>query len=288
MYAITGITGQVGGALARELLASGQPVRAVVRDAGRAASWAARGCEIAVAQMDDAQALAQAFRGAKGVFILLPPAFDPQPGFPAAKRIIDAVSTALRDARPPKVVCLSTIGAQASETNLLSQLTLMEQTLRGLPMPVTFLRAGWFMENAAWDVASARGQGVIGSYLQPLDRPVPMVATEDVGRTAAVLLQETWTGARVVELEGPRRVSPNDIAAAFARVLGHPVRAAVVEREDWESLFQAQGMKNPMPRIRMLDGFNEGWICFEGPDDSVLRGRVDLDSVLGGLVAKAG
>jgi uncharacterized protein YbjT (DUF2867 family) len=32
MYAITGITGKVGGALARELLATGQPVRAVVRD----------------------------------------------------------------------------------------------------------------------------------------------------------------------------------------------------------------------------------------------------------------
>ncbi|ARP81363.1 NmrA family transcriptional regulator [Bordetella genomosp. 8] len=287
MYAITGITGQVGGALARELLASGQPVRAVVRDAGRAASWAAQGCEIAVAQMDDAEALARAFRGTQGVFILLPPAFDPQPGFPAARRIIEAVSTALLDARPPKVVCLSTIGAQARETNLLSQLSLMEQTLRGLPMPVTFLRAGWFMENAVWDVAAARDQGVIPSYLQPLDRAVPMVATEDVGRTAAALLRDTWTGARVVELEGPRRVSPNDIAAAFARILGRPVRAEVVEREDWESLFQAQGMNNPTPRMRMLDGFNEGWICFEGPDDQIVRGRVGLDSVLGDLVARA-
>jgi NAD(P)H dehydrogenase (quinone) len=33
MYVVTGITGKVGGALARTLLAAGQPVRAVVRDA---------------------------------------------------------------------------------------------------------------------------------------------------------------------------------------------------------------------------------------------------------------
>jgi uncharacterized protein YbjT (DUF2867 family) len=40
MYAITGITGKVGGAVARTLLAAGQPVRAVVRDAAKARSWA--------------------------------------------------------------------------------------------------------------------------------------------------------------------------------------------------------------------------------------------------------
>lgn len=287
MYAITGITGQVGGALARELLASGHRVRAVVRDIGRAASWAAQGCELAVARMEDADSLAQAFSGAEGVFILPPSEFDPEPGFPEAKLVIDAVTLALRRAQPKKVVCLSTIGAQALETNLLSQRTLMEQALRALPMPVTFLRPGWFMENAAWDVAPARDQGVIASYLQPLDRPVPMVATEDVGRTAAALLQENWTGVRVVELEGPRRVSPNDIAAAFARALGRPVRAEVVERKDWESLFLSQGMKHPVPRMRMLDGFNEGWICFAGPDDQVIRGRVELDAVVEKLVAKA-
>jgi uncharacterized protein YbjT (DUF2867 family) len=75
------------------------------------------------------------------------------------------------------------------------------------------------MENAAWDVAPARGKGVIPSFLQPLDKKVPMVATADVGRVGAEMLQETWSGWRI-ELEGPRRVTPNEIAAAFAKVLG--------------------------------------------------------------------
>ncbi|MFP3505103.1 NmrA family NAD(P)-binding protein [Burkholderia sp. SIMBA_062] len=287
MYAITGITGQVGGALARELLASGEPVRTVVRDATRARAWAERGCEIATAFMEDASSLAAAFEGATGVFLLPPPQFDPAPGFPEARKVIEAVSAALLKARPEKVVCLSTIGAQADEINLLTQRTLMEQALREMPMPVTFLRPGWFMENAAWDVASARDDGVIASYLQPLDKPVPMVATADVGRVAADLLQQTWHGVRVVELEGPRRVSPNDLALAFARVLGAQVRAEVVDRQTWEALFRGQGMKHPLPRMRMLDGFNEGWIDFESNPDEIARGRVELETVLRELVSRA-
>jgi len=60
MYVITGITGQVGGAVARALLAEGVNVRAVARDAGKAASWVERGCQFALAEMSDAKALAGA------------------------------------------------------------------------------------------------------------------------------------------------------------------------------------------------------------------------------------
>jgi NAD(P)H dehydrogenase (quinone) len=285
MYAITGITGKVGGAVARALLADGQSVRAVVREAGRAQAWTERGCEVAAANMDDAGSLSAAFEGAAGVFILPPSEFDPLPGFPEARAVIDAVKTALESAHPGKVVCLSTIGAQATQSNLLTQRTLMEEALSELPMPVTFLRPGWFMENAAWDVGPARDEGVVHSFLQPLDKTVPMVATADVGRVAARLLQETWDGKRVVELEGPQRVSPNDLAAAFAEILGRPVRAEAVPRETWGAMFRAQGTKDPMPRIRMLDGFNEGWIDFEGDEATVMKGRVELGTVLQGLVS---
>jgi uncharacterized protein YbjT (DUF2867 family) len=288
MYAITGITGQVGGALARALLAADQPIRAVVRDANKGRPWAELGCEVAVAEMGDAVSLTDAFSGAEGVFILPPSEFDPAPGFPEARAVIAAVKAALESARPGRVVCLSTIGAQATQSNLLTQRTLLEQALSDLPMPIAFLRPGWFMENAVWDVAPAHDSGIIPSFLQPLDKPVPMVATADVGRVASELLQQHWIGRRVVELEGPRRVSPNDVAAAFARILGRPVRAEVVPRETWDALFTSQGMQNPMPRIRMLDGFNEGWIEFEGAKADLIKGGVELETVVRELVAKAG
>ena len=46
MYAFTGITGKVGGELARNLLAAGQRVRAIVRNASKDDEWAALRCEV--------------------------------------------------------------------------------------------------------------------------------------------------------------------------------------------------------------------------------------------------
>jgi uncharacterized protein YbjT (DUF2867 family) len=51
MFAITGITGNVGGELARTLLAAKQPVRAVVRDLSKGSAWAERGCDLARADI---------------------------------------------------------------------------------------------------------------------------------------------------------------------------------------------------------------------------------------------
>ncbi|HEX4160366.1 MAG TPA: NmrA family NAD(P)-binding protein [Rhizomicrobium sp.] len=287
MYAITGITGKVGGALAATLLDAGLPVRAVVRDAAKGEGWRVRGCEIAIARMEDTEALARVFAGVEAVFILPPSEFDPEPFYPEARRVIAAVRAALERVHPGRVVCLSTIGADAEEDNLLTQRTLIEQELAMLSMPVTFLRPAWFIDNAAGDVASARDAGVIRSFLVPLDKRFAMVAAKDVGAAAAGLIREHWTGTRVVELEGPTRVSPNDLAAAFAAAFGRPVQAELVPREKWEALFRARGMRNPLPRIRMLDGFNEGWIDFAGNDENRLKGNTSAAEVIAELVAAA-
>ena len=248
MYAITGVTGRVGGELARALRAAGLPVRAILRDGTKAAPWQALGCEIALARMEDEPALTAAFEGATAVYVLPPPLFDPSPGYPEARADCESVAAALAAAKPGRVVSLSTVGADAVHDNLLSQRTLMETALQPLAMPVTFLRPAWFIENAIWDVGTARDTGVLPSFLQPLDKPFPMVATGDVGRVAARLIQQEWQGVRVAELEGPRRLSANDLAAGFAQVLDRPVEAVAVAPETWEDLFRAQGMKNPQPR----------------------------------------
>jgi uncharacterized protein YbjT (DUF2867 family) len=285
MYTIMGVTGQVGSEVARHLLAAGEPVRAVVRSTDKGQFWARQGCELAVADVNDPSALTRAFQNSTAVFILLPPNFSPSEGFPETREVIAHLHDALAATRPGKVVCLSTIGAQATEPNLLNQLQWLEKSLSSLDLPVTFLRPGWFMENCAWDVDPAIQTGLIPSFLQPLDKPVPMIATADVGRVAAELLQEQWFGKRIVELEGEQHVTPNQIAATFSELLGKPVAMQVVPRETWHALFTSQGMSNPVPRMQMLDGFNEGWIRFEGLPR---KGRVSLDTVLKALLARHG
>ena len=285
MLAVIGATGKVGGAATRTLLSMRQPVRVLVRDPAKGRDWTGRNCEVAIASTTDADKLASAFAGVEGAFVMLPPLFDPSPGFPEAREMVAALRGALLLANPAKIVVLSTIGANTPRPNLLNQLGLMEKAFADLPMPVCFLRPAWFMENAAGDVPSAAKNGVIHSYLVPLDKPFPMVSTEDVGRVGAGLLLESWNGHRVVELEGPGRVSANDLADAFAKALRRSVEARVVLPQDWEALFRQQGMINPLPRMQMLDGFNNGWIDFEG--DEVLRrqGAISIDEAIAALIS---
>jgi len=286
MYAVMGVTGQVGGQVANELLTAGHAVRAVLRDQSKAGRWAERGCEVALATADDPAALGRAFAGADGVFLMIPPDYDPAPGFPGIRKIIDAVRQAVQLGHPGKLVFLSTVGAHVETFSLLNNSRMVESALRELPMATAFVRAGWFMENAAWDVASAR-TGLIPSFLQPLDHPVPMVATADIAHTVATTLVEDWQGHRVIELEGPRRYSALDIANGFAAALGQPVRTEPVPRDTWEHLFHTQGMQNPEPRMRMLDGFNQGWIDFEHGHAGSRKAPTTLETVLRQLVERS-
>jgi NAD(P)H dehydrogenase (quinone) len=115
-------------------------------------------------------------------------------------------------------------------------------------------------------VSSARENGSLDAYLSPLDAKYPLVSVADIGAHIARVLGENWTGKRIVELEGPARYSSNDCAAAFAAVLNRAVTAKIVPRDSWARIFESQGTAADRigPRIEMLDGFNSGWIEFEG------------------------
>ena len=286
MFVINGITGKVGGRVADILLEAGLPVRALVRSVDKGASWKARGCEIAlVPDAADAQSLAPAFAGATGV-LMNPPNYDSERDFPDIQRSAKATAEAIAKAKPDKIVLLSTIGAHVQEFNLLNRSTLFEHMLANAGVPVAFLRAAWFMENAAWDLAAARS-GRIESYLQPLDRKIDMVSAKDIGRAAADLLREQWSGVRIVELSGPQKYSPRDEAAAFAAALGRDVKVVEVPRAEWEQRFRREGMQHPEARIRMLDGFNEGWIDFQCEGTERRTGTVELAQVLSEVAAGA-
>ena len=287
MYAIMGITGQVGGAVADHLIANGEKVRAVVRNIAKASAWTARGAELAEADYDDPAALEQTFRGASGVFAMIPPNFAPSPDLRESRKTIAALATALDRAKPAKVVYLSSIGAQQTTgLGLITALHLLEESIDALPLPTAALRAGWFMENSVWDVAPARDQGKLFSYLQPLDHAFPLVATRDIGKIGADTLLQTWEGHRHIEVGGPRRYSPRDIAAAFSKALSKNVEPIAVLRADWVKTFVAQGTpedRTPL-RVEMLDAFNSGWINFGVTGTEQTAGPTDLDTVIQSLV----
>lgn len=139
MYVVTSATGQVGNVVVQKLLAAGKKVRAVSRRV--TTNITQPNCEYVTADFLDAASLRNAFNNAKAIFILLPPNFDPSDDFDETTKIINNIKTALIAAAPEKVVCLSTIGAQAKPKSILSQLSILEKELSSLAIPITFLRA---------------------------------------------------------------------------------------------------------------------------------------------------
>lgn len=65
------------------------------------------------------------------------------------------------------------------------------------------------------------------------------------------------------------------------------MRVEIVPRDSWEDLFRARGTRNPQPRMRMLDGFNEGWIDFKADGGTRVRGTTSLEQVIEALVLQA-
>src|SRR5580704_3648142 len=107
MFLVMGITGKVGGATAKHLLAHGKEVRALVRNRERAANWANQRVELVDGDWNDSAAIAQALKAVEGAFVMLPTVWAPSPDYKEAKGVIANYVEALTKAAPPRVVALS-------------------------------------------------------------------------------------------------------------------------------------------------------------------------------------
>jgi NAD(P)H dehydrogenase (quinone) len=288
MFAVLGITGNVGGAVAETLLHHGKKVRGIVRDAAKAQAWKEKGVELVTADYDDN--LISAFTGAEGIFAMIPPNMAPDPGFPDSAARIAAIQKAVRTAKPPRAVFLSSIGSEKSSgLGLITTTHMLEQALGNTGVPSAFLRAGSFMENILYSIPAARQTGMYFAFYQPLEHAYPLIATKDIGRIGAETLLQTWQGNRVLEISGPTYYSAQDVAAALTQTLGRPITAVAVPRETWVDTMARNGM--PAERsgnyIEMLDSFNSGWIKFGVPNTEPVKGATDLLTTVKSLVAKS-
>jgi uncharacterized protein YbjT (DUF2867 family) len=180
MFLVTGITGKVGGATASHLLAQGKKVRALVRDCAKAANWVNQ-VELVDGDWNDSAAIERALEGAEGAFVMLPAVWGPSPDFKEAKGIIANYVEALIKASPPRVVALSSMGAnKTSGLGMITALSLLEQGFRDLKLPIAYVRAGGFFENFLFGLQVAQG-GTLPVFYNPTSRKSAMVATNDIG-----------------------------------------------------------------------------------------------------------
>ncbi|WP_027210014.1 NmrA family NAD(P)-binding protein [Burkholderia sp. WSM2232] len=258
MFLVMGITGKVGGATARHLLMQGKKVRALVRDRAKAASWTDQGVELVDGDWNDAGAIERALEGVDGAFFMLPPIWAPSPDFKEAKGVIANYIDALTKAPVPRVVALSSMGANRSGMGLITALSLLEQGFRDLKLPIAYVRAGGFFENFLYGLHVAQG-GTLPVFYNPTNRKSTMVATDDIGTAIATLLSgPAWSGHRVIELGS--MVSADEVAAQLGEVMRRDVKAVAVPRSGWPDAFEQLGIPKGQsgPAETMYDAVNAG------------------------------
>lgn len=231
MHIILGGTGRIGAAAARAILARGQPVTVVTRNAGHAADLKEAGARIAVADVRDTAGLREVLRTGRRAFLLNPSA-DPSTDTDAEERATAAaIAEAVNGAGLEQVVAASVSGARRGERcGDLTVLHEFEERLRALPTPVAVNRGGYYMSNWKEMLEPVQERGKLPCFF-PADLLIPMVAPEDLGAAAArrMLASESDTG--VWNIEGPERYTPQDVADAFSAALGKPVEVETIPRE---------------------------------------------------------
>jgi uncharacterized protein YbjT (DUF2867 family) len=209
---------------AEKLLARGEKVRVVGRDARRLERFTQQGAEAVIADVTDVGALTKAFSGAKGAYVVIPPNNTASDVRAYQERVSDALASALQRSGVAQAVALSSFGAdKPAGTGPVVALHNLEQKLNGIDgLGVVGLRAAYFMENLLLQIGVIQSFGVVAGPLRA-DLRLPMIATRDIGAVAAeALVQGDLQGTRTRELRGAREVTYSEAARLVGDAIGKP------------------------------------------------------------------
>ncbi len=243
---VTGATGKQGGATARALLKAGIPVRALVRDPGRAHAIEALGAELVVGDLYDPGSLVPAMKGVRGVFSVQMPDLANLEGdseWVQGRNLIDAA----RDAGVAQFVHTSVSGAgqhrgapgwaegrwKSMEHYFETKTAIQDRVREAGFAHWTLLKPGFFMENFLLpSFLFPRGlDGGIVTIIKP-GTELALVAVDDIGAAAAAAFADParFDGVEL-ELAGERATMAR-VAEVLSRAFGVELTAPDLTPEE--------------------------------------------------------
>ena len=252
MILITGATGTVGSNLVEQLIADGQPVRALVRDPAKAAGAQPSEAELFRGDLLDAESLEEALQGIDAMFLLSPP----------SQRMLDMETTAIAAARAAgskHLVKLSVLGADPdSEGFFAREHGKAEAEARESGVPFTFVRATFFMQNLLGLAGTIKSQGAI--YQPAGDVAASYVDVRDVAAVAAKALSSSGHEAQTYTVTGPEALRQAQIAELITKVTGKPVKYVDVPRDAAKKAMTEAGLPEWQAEAisQLMDGVRAG------------------------------
>ncbi|MEQ1802635.1 MAG: SDR family oxidoreductase [Gammaproteobacteria bacterium] len=216
MILLTGVTGKTGGETAKQLLAKGATLRAIVRNEAKAADLKAAGVELVVGDVADAGTVEHALKGVEKAFLTLPNGRNQEA---QEKQFTDlAVKAGVKH-----LVKMSSMEAVAhAETPIPKAHWAVEEYIRasGLAsgMAWTMVKPNFFMQNL---LSSAAGIKTNRRFSLPMGNGTTgMADIRDIGTVCAEVLTGKGHAGQSYEITGPEVLTFADVAERFSTVLG--------------------------------------------------------------------
>jgi uncharacterized protein YbjT (DUF2867 family) len=284
MNVIMGASGQVGWAVAVNLLKNRQPVKGVIRNERKAAKLKQAGAAVALADIHDEPALTASFKDATAVLVLTPETGKEQDMISDARSVVQNYRRAVEKSPVKKIIALSSIGAQHEEgTGNLRMSYMLEHAFSGLSAKKIFIRPSYYFSNWLAYADSVKTEGVLPTFFPP-DLSIPMISPLDVAEIIAnIMTDDRNADAEIVyELEGPSAYNSIQVAEAFSEVLRKPVRVQHIDRSEWENSLKAMGFSQDGIRnfIEMTEAVIAGKALPEKTNTINVKGKTTLKEYL--------
>ena len=264
--AVTTPTGHVGSQVVRLLCQAGERPRLLLRDPARLDADLRDRVELAVGDQRDAAYVAEATEGVEAVFWVHPDDWSlPDPNADA-ERTGEGLASAMRRHRIPRVVFLSSVGAEIRHgAGFLDGLARIEQTLDAARADtgaaLVHLRCGFFMTNLLHDLDGLRAGRL--TTTRPPEDPMPWVDPADVATVAALrLLSHGWSGRVVQAVHGPADLTWPEAARALSEATGTTIEAFRIPEDDERKALRDSGVSEVAVEgiLGMAAGKSDGFV----------------------------
>jgi uncharacterized protein YbjT (DUF2867 family) len=235
MILVTGATGLNGTALVRKLSTKGVPLRALVRNAAKAAEIAALpNVEIAIADMAKPETLPAALAGVDRA--MLNSSADPAMVEVQSNFIAAAAKAGVRH-----VVKLSGIMPELDSPFRFARMHgEIEQRLEASGMAFTHLRAGEFMPSYFRQVPMILAKGAL--FLPMENQRIASIDIGDLAEIAAVVLTNPGHEGKIYPLTGPEALTMTEVAERLSAATGKTIKYINVPPEDVKKAQLAAGV----------------------------------------------
>jgi uncharacterized protein YbjT (DUF2867 family) len=259
---VIGGTGNVGGAVVKELVKRGAKVRALVRQQPEEGKLPAS-VEVAIGDLLDPVSVEQAMHGVDKLYLLNAVAPDELTqgliAYDLAKR------RKLQD-----IVYHSVFRVEHFKDvpHFASKLAI-ENAVRAFYIPFTIIRPNYFNQN---DATLKDALTKAGIYPMPLGQVgISAVDIRDIAEAAAIALTSDGHAGKTYNLNGPEVLSGPKMASIWSRVLGREIRYSGDDMDAFEEQMRKQAPPWSAFDIRMMfQGYLERGFAAEAGDVETL------------------